>query len=123
MLPRLATLGEKDTVIRIWDLNMDVLLGQTATDSVRYTTAKLVLVGDSGVGKSTLLHILGGLDRADSGEIRFRGKEVQVSDVRFMTRYRDGLVRGSSRARRLVRGHALPCVEGHHPRSRRGHSL
>ena len=54
LLPRLATLGEKDTVIRIWDLNMDVLLGQTATDSVRYTTAKLVLVGDSGVGKTGL---------------------------------------------------------------------
>ena len=48
--PCLATLGEKDRVIRIWDLDMDVLLGQTPTDSVRYTTAKLVLVGDSGVG-------------------------------------------------------------------------
>jgi small GTP-binding protein len=52
--PRLATLGEKDTVIRIWDIDMDVLLGQTAADSVRYTTAKLVLVGDSGVGKTGL---------------------------------------------------------------------
>jgi len=51
-LPRLATLGEKDTVIHIWDLDMDVLLGQTSADSVRYTTAKLVLVGDSGVGKT-----------------------------------------------------------------------
>ena len=30
----------------------------------------LAIVGASGVGKSTLLHILGGLDRADSGEIR-----------------------------------------------------
>jgi small GTP-binding protein len=50
----LATLGEKDTVIRIWDIDIDVLLGQTPTDSVRYTTAKLVLVGDSGVGKTGL---------------------------------------------------------------------
>ncbi|WP_420645799.1 GTP-binding protein [Candidatus Leptofilum sp.] len=53
-LPRLATLGEADTVIRIWELDMDVLLGQSAADSVRYTTAKLVLVGDSGVGKTGL---------------------------------------------------------------------
>ena len=54
-LPRLATLGKEDTIIRIWDLDMDVLLGgQTATESVRYTTAKLVLVGDSGVGKTGL---------------------------------------------------------------------
>ena len=53
-LPRLATLGVKDTVIRIWDLDMDLLLGQASTDSVRYTTAKIVLVGDSGVGKTGL---------------------------------------------------------------------
>ncbi|MCP4582237.1 MAG: TIR domain-containing protein [candidate division Zixibacteria bacterium] len=53
-LPRLATLGEKDTVIRIWDLDMDILLGQATTDSVNYTTAKVVLVGDSGVGKTGL---------------------------------------------------------------------
>ena len=30
----------------------------------------VALVGASGVGKSTLLHLLGGLDRADSGSIR-----------------------------------------------------
>ena len=53
-LPLLTTLGEKDTVIRIWELDMDVLLGQSVADSVRYTTAKLVLVGDSGVGKTGL---------------------------------------------------------------------
>src|SRR6188472_2953669 len=29
----------------------------------------LAIVGASGVGKSTLLHLLGGLDRADSGSI------------------------------------------------------
>lgn len=51
---RLATLGNEDTVIRIWDIEVDVLLGQVSIDSVRYTTAKLVLVGDSGVGKTGL---------------------------------------------------------------------
>lgn len=52
--PFLATLGENGTVIRIWDLDIDFLLGKIAMDSVRYTTAKLVLVGDSGVGKTGL---------------------------------------------------------------------
>jgi small GTP-binding protein len=52
-LPVLATLGEEDTIIRIWDLDEAVLLGQ-AQESVNYTTAKLVLVGDSGVGKTGL---------------------------------------------------------------------
>ncbi|MEK6407019.1 MAG: TIR domain-containing protein [Acidobacteriota bacterium] len=53
--PALATLDEGDTVIRIWDLDIDVLLGSgPAVESVRYTTAKIALVGDSGVGKTGL---------------------------------------------------------------------
>ena len=34
------------------------------------------VVGPSGSGKSTLLHLLGALDRPDSGSIRFQGKEI-----------------------------------------------
>jgi small GTP-binding protein len=52
-LPILETLGERDTIIRLWDLDEALLLGQ-AQESVHYTTAKLVLVGDSGVGKTGL---------------------------------------------------------------------
>jgi len=36
----------------------------------------LAIVGASGVGKSTLLHLLGGLDRADSGVIAVGGREL-----------------------------------------------
>lgn len=36
----------------------------------------LGIVGASGVGKSTLLHILGLLDRPDSGKLLFRGEEI-----------------------------------------------
>jgi small GTP-binding protein len=54
-LPVLATLGERNTVIRIWDLDLATLLGEVPTErSVPYTTAKVVLVGDSGVGKTSL---------------------------------------------------------------------
>ncbi|MGH9346438.1 MAG: ABC transporter ATP-binding protein [Vicinamibacterales bacterium] len=36
----------------------------------------LAIVGQSGVGKSTLLHVVGGLDRADAGEIRIGETEI-----------------------------------------------
>ena len=52
--PVLVTLGENDTVIRIWDLDTVTLLKMTPTKSVRYITAKIALLGDSGVGKSGL---------------------------------------------------------------------
>ena len=36
----------------------------------------LAIVGASGVGKSTLLHLLGGLDRPDSGRIAVQGRAL-----------------------------------------------
>jgi lipoprotein-releasing system ATP-binding protein len=36
----------------------------------------VAVVGDSGVGKSTLLHLLGALDRPDGGSYLFNGQEV-----------------------------------------------
>jgi len=56
--PILATLGKENRVVRIWDVDIDLLLKQTPTASPeaqpRYTTAKVVLIGDSGVGKTGL---------------------------------------------------------------------
>jgi WD40 repeat protein len=49
---KLATLGEGDRVIRIWALDYDLLLGKRSSDTRRYRNAKVVLVGDSGVGKT-----------------------------------------------------------------------
>ncbi len=46
------------------------------------------VMGPSGSGKSTLLHLLGGLDRPDSGEIMVGGARVDSMDEAALTIYR-----------------------------------
>lgn len=41
---------------------------------------RVVLIGESGVGKSTLLNLCAGLDAADEGEIRLAGNRLQGLD-------------------------------------------
>lgn len=48
----------------------------------------VVLLGPSGSGKSTLLNILGGLDRASSGEFFFRSRALHDASERELTLYR-----------------------------------
>ena len=49
----------------------------------------VAIVGESGVGKSTLLHLLGGLDRPDVGTLMFRGEALPWNDAQAMGRYRN----------------------------------
>jgi class 3 adenylate cyclase/GTPase SAR1 family protein len=65
-LPLLATIGsdpgalqaECDRVIHLYELDLAVLLGQVAEPSAHYINAKMVLVGDTGVGKTGLSLVL-----------------------------------------------------------------
>jgi len=50
---------------------------------------RLAIVGESGVGKSTLLHILGTLDRPTRGTIVYRGKEVPLRDETALCQFRN----------------------------------
>lgn len=50
---------------------------------------RVAVVGQSGVGKSTLLHILGTLDRPTSGQILFRGKELPLNDETALCEFRN----------------------------------
>ena len=47
-----------------------------------------VLLGPSGSGKSTLLNILGGIDRADSGELVIGGDRMADMNEKALTQYR-----------------------------------
>jgi len=49
----------------------------------------VAIVGASGVGKSTLLHILGGLDRASEGDIVIDGAQVTALDDAALVRFRN----------------------------------
>ena len=44
----------------------------------------LVLVGPSGGGKSTLLRVLGGLEKADEGRVLIRGKELPSNESELL---------------------------------------
>jgi putative ABC transport system ATP-binding protein len=53
-----------------------------------YEGELVVILGPSGSGKSTLLNIIGGLDTATSGTVRFRDHELTGADESDLTRFR-----------------------------------
>ena len=59
-------------------INFDLDAGETIS-----------IVGASGIGKSTLLHILGTLDRPDSGTFLFQDKDVLLFDDEKLARFRN----------------------------------
>jgi len=70
------------TVIEVRDLHKGFRQGPRRIEVLRGINLKLAagqslaIVGASGAGKSTLLHILGGLDRPDSGEVLINGQSI-----------------------------------------------
>jgi lipoprotein-releasing system ATP-binding protein len=68
--------GEEIHVLR--GLNLDLCEGE-----------RLAVVGESGVGKSTLLHLMGTLDRPSAGQIIYRGREVPMHDEIALAQFRN----------------------------------
>ena len=60
------------------ELDFDLFSGET-----------VAIVGASGIGKSTLLHIVGTLDRPDSGKLLFKGEDVFSYDDLKLARFRN----------------------------------
>ncbi len=73
------TFFEGETEIHVLrGLNLDLAEGE-----------RLAIVGESGVGKSTLLHVLGTLDRPNSGKIIYAGKELPLNDETALCQFRN----------------------------------
>jgi lipoprotein-releasing system ATP-binding protein len=51
--------------------------------------ARVAIVGQSGVGKSTFLHVLGALDHPTEGSVRFRGEDVFAKPPDELARFRN----------------------------------
>lgn len=70
--------GDGPTAVHaLRDVDLDVAEGEL-----------IVLLGPSGSGKSTLLNILGGLDHASSGEVRFHQTALTAMNQRALTDFR-----------------------------------
>jgi ABC-type proline/glycine betaine transport system ATPase subunit len=65
-------------VVVFSDLDLDVEKGEM-----------LAVMGPSGIGKSTLLHLLGGLDRADSGRVQVDEKDLTAMSKDELARFRN----------------------------------
>jgi lipoprotein-releasing system ATP-binding protein len=60
------------------DLNLSVAKGEM-----------LAIIGASGVGKSTLLHLLGGLDQSDSGAVRVADADLTTMPAQDLVAFRN----------------------------------
>lgn len=80
--------------IQLNNLRKEFKSGNTtivANDDINFSLEKgrlLIIVGASGAGKTTLLNLLGGMDKATSGDIIIDGKNLANLDDRSLTEYR-----------------------------------
>ncbi|MCH8505874.1 MAG: ABC transporter ATP-binding protein [Ectothiorhodospiraceae bacterium] len=72
-------------VYRMGETEIHALRG---VDMELYAGELTVMLGASGSGKSTLLNILGGLDSATAGQVRYRDQDLVRASERVLTAYR-----------------------------------
>ena len=82
-------------MIEARDLKKSFHLDQTEVHVLKGVSLEIkrgemvAIVGASGVGKTTLLHILGTLDRPTSGTVRFDGDDVFAKDDQTLADFRN----------------------------------
>lgn len=75
-----------DIVISARDLKRSFVQGRTTIEVLAgvdldiHAGEQIAILGPSGVGKSTLLHLLGGLDQPDTGSVEIAGEDIGRAD-------------------------------------------
>jgi putative ABC transport system ATP-binding protein len=79
---------ETQGVTKVYDMGETQVHALRGIDLELYSGELVVLLGPSGSGKSTLLNIIGGLDTATDGTVRYRGWDLTNADADQLTLYR-----------------------------------
>lgn len=82
-------------VVSVQDVSRRYKVGHQRVQAVRNVSLQIhqgelvALTGPSGSGKSTLLHMIGGLDKPDSGQVIVNGKDISRMPDRELSRFRN----------------------------------
>jgi len=84
-----------ETVLHVNDLHKSFRKGSEVIEVLRGVTLDarkaegIAIVGASGSGKSTMLHLLGGLEKPDKGEIVYGDRNIPDLDERDIALFRN----------------------------------
>jgi lipoprotein releasing system ATP-binding protein len=79
-----------ENLIKTFATTKDIELKILKSISFEVVEGKITLIlGASGAGKSTLLHLLGGLDKPDSGKIYFKGENILDFSEKKIAKFRN----------------------------------
>jgi lipoprotein-releasing system ATP-binding protein len=81
-------LEARNLVKNFYDAGVEIQVLKGLSLSVRHGE-QIAIIGQSGVGKSTLLHILGSLERPSAGNVTFQGLDLFSLEERALADFRN----------------------------------
>jgi len=83
-----------ETIMEVTNLTKDYTMGEVTVNALRgvsfnlYKGEFVVVLGPSGSGKSILLNIIGGIDKATAGSVMINNQDIAKASERDFTYYR-----------------------------------